>query len=95
VPGARVSPRASLRQRRRLSLQGKLRRPTSCEGARRRGAKGARLEWDPACLHPEDNASAIRTASKWQARQPVFRSSVDRWRRFEPWIGELRSLVST
>ena len=52
----------------------------------------AGLEWDDACLRPEANPDAIRTSSKWQARQPVYRSSVERWRRYEPWLGELRAL---
>jgi len=51
------------------------------------------LEWDAACLQPERNADAVRTASKWQARQPVYRTSVERWRRYEPWIGALRELL--
>jgi tetratricopeptide (TPR) repeat protein len=51
------------------------------------------LEWDDACLQPERNADAVRTASKWQARQPIYRTSVERWRRYEPWIGELRGLM--
>ncbi len=51
------------------------------------------LPWDDACLTPQNNTRAIRTASLWQARQPVYRSSVARWQRFEPWLGELRSLA--
>jgi tetratricopeptide (TPR) repeat protein len=51
------------------------------------------LEWDPACLQPERNPDAVKTASVWQARQPIYRSSVERWRNYEPWIGELRELV--
>jgi tetratricopeptide (TPR) repeat protein len=51
------------------------------------------LPWDPACLRPELNPDIIRTASRWQARQPVYRTSVERWRRYEPWLGELRTLV--
>ena len=51
------------------------------------------LEWDAACLQPERNADVVRTASKWQARQPIYRSSVERWRNYEPWIGELRDLL--
>ena len=50
------------------------------------------LPWDDACLRPESNAETIRTASRWQARQPVYRSSVDRWRNYEPWLGALREL---
>jgi len=53
----------------------------------------AGLDWDPACLRPQDNRRAIRTASLWQARQPINNSSVGRWRRYEPWLGELRDLL--
>jgi hypothetical protein len=49
----------------------------------------AGLEWDPACLAPERNPQLVRTASKWQARQPVYSSSVARWKHYEPWIAEL------
>jgi Sulfotransferase family len=51
------------------------------------------LEWNDACLAPERNARLIKTASKWQARQPVYKTSVDRWRHYEPWLGELRELA--
>jgi len=51
------------------------------------------LAWDDACLRPECNPRAVRTPSKWQARQPIYRNSVARWRRYEPWLGLLRPLV--
>jgi hypothetical protein len=51
------------------------------------------LAWDDACLRPESNPRAVRTPSKWQARQPIYRNSVARWRRYEPWLGLLRPLV--
>jgi tetratricopeptide (TPR) repeat protein len=51
------------------------------------------LDWHDACLKPERNARTVNTASVWQARQPVFATSVERWRRYEPWIGELRQLL--
>jgi Flp pilus assembly protein TadD len=51
------------------------------------------LEWDPACLQPERNRDAVKTANKWHARQPIYRTSVERWRNYEPWIGELRQLL--
>jgi hypothetical protein len=53
------------------------------------------LEWDEACLSPERNARPIGTASAWQARQPVYATSVARWRRYEPWLGELLELAAT
>jgi hypothetical protein len=51
------------------------------------------LDWDDACLAPEQNERQVRTASVWQARQPVYKTPVERWRRYEPWLGELRELV--
>ena len=51
------------------------------------------LDWDDTCLPPERNDRLIKTASVWQARQPVYSSSVERWRRYEPWLGELRQLL--
>ena len=51
------------------------------------------LDWDEGCLRPEDNQRVIRTASLWQARQPVYDTAVERWRHYEPWLGELRALL--
>ncbi|MGZ4815132.1 MAG: sulfotransferase, partial [Terriglobales bacterium] len=51
------------------------------------------LGWHDACLRPEHNPRAVRTPSKWQTRQPIYRTSVARWRRYEPWLGPLSALV--
>ncbi len=51
------------------------------------------LAWHDACLHPESNPRAVKTPSKWQTRQPIYRTSVERWRRYEPCLGPLRELV--
>ena len=51
------------------------------------------LEWCDSCLRPERNNRAVITASLWQARQPVYATSVERWRHYEPWLGELRRLL--
>jgi len=53
------------------------------------------LAWDDACLRPESNPRAVRTPSKWQTRQKIYRTSVARWRRYEPWLGPLRALVDS
>ena len=50
------------------------------------------LEWNDACLKPEKNASAVRTPSLMQVRQPVYKTSVERWRHYEPWLKELLEL---
>jgi tetratricopeptide (TPR) repeat protein len=51
------------------------------------------LAWHEACLHPEKNPRTVKTPSKWQTRQPIYRNSVERWRRYEPWLGPLRALL--
>lgn len=48
------------------------------------------LEWTPECLQFHATARAVHTPSKWQVRQPMYRSSVGKWRRFEP---HLRSVA--
>ena len=51
------------------------------------------LEWDDACLRPEQNQRVVKTASIWQARQPIYGSSVSRWRHYEPWLGVFNRLL--
>jgi tetratricopeptide (TPR) repeat protein len=51
------------------------------------------LAWHDSCLQPESNPRAVKTPSKWQTRQPIYRTSVARWRRYEPWLGPLRALA--
>jgi tetratricopeptide (TPR) repeat protein len=63
------------------------------EAAIRRIVAACGLDWEAACLRPELNPRTVRTPSRWQARQPIYRSAVDRWRRFEPWLGALRDLL--
>jgi len=59
----------------------------------RRIIAGCGLPWEDACLRPERNPRAVKTPSKWQTRQPIYRDSVERWRRYEPWLGPLRALL--
>jgi tetratricopeptide (TPR) repeat protein len=51
------------------------------------------LDWDGACLAPEQNARLVKTPSRWQTRQPIYRSAVQRWRRYEPYLGPLAALL--
>jgi tetratricopeptide (TPR) repeat protein len=51
------------------------------------------LAWHDECLRHERNPRAVKTPSKWQTRQPIYRTSVARWRRYEPWLGPLSALV--
>ncbi|MHB8815818.1 MAG: tetratricopeptide repeat-containing sulfotransferase family protein [Steroidobacteraceae bacterium] len=40
------------------------------------------LDWDPACLAFQKTDRTIQTPSRWQVRQPIYQSSVGRWRHY-------------
>ena len=52
------------------------------------------LPWDPACLHFQDNARNVTTASVYQVRQPVYNTSVGRWRRYETHLAPLQQALA-
>ncbi|RUX90747.1 MULTISPECIES: sulfotransferase [unclassified Mesorhizobium] len=62
------------------------------EGQSRRLIEHLGLAWDDACLRFFDKAGSVRTLSRWQVRQPIYRSSVKRWKNYE---GRLRPLIET
>lgn len=47
------------------------------------------LEWNDACLDFHTTKRSIRTASVTQVRQPIYTSSVERWRHYERFLGPL------
>jgi len=52
------------------------------------------LGWNPACLNFHENAAPVSTASSVQVRQPIYNTSVERWRKYESETAELRRLLS-
>ena len=60
------------------------------EAVSRRLLAHAGLAWDDACLHFERNPQPTLTASAAQVRQPIYRSSVGLWRRYERELAPLR-----
>jgi tetratricopeptide (TPR) repeat protein len=55
------------------------------------------LEWDNACLAFHKTERSVRTASATQVRQPIYHSSIGRWRpheaRLQPLLQELERLI--
>ncbi len=47
------------------------------------------LEWDDACLSFHETKRSIRTASVHQVRQPIYKTSVARWKKYEKFLGPL------
>jgi tetratricopeptide (TPR) repeat protein len=52
------------------------------------------LEWDAACLAFQDNAAPVATASSVQVRQPIYRTALERWRKYETELEPARQLLS-
>ena len=50
------------------------------------------LTWEDRCLHFQANDNSVRTFSRWQVRQKIVKTSVDRWRRYEKFVGPLRHI---
>jgi tetratricopeptide (TPR) repeat protein len=55
----------------------------------------AGLPWDPRCLDFQQTDRVVITASKWQVRQKINKSSAGRWRHYEKFVGPLRTLAPT
>lgn len=51
------------------------------------------LAWEDGCLAFHQSGRDVRTASSYQVRQPLYNSSVERWRRYESHLGPLISAL--
>lgn len=51
------------------------------------------LEWDDACLAPHKLERTVKTASHWQVRQPIYKTSVARWKHYESYLTPLKEAL--
>ncbi|HWC62384.1 MAG TPA: sulfotransferase [Rhizomicrobium sp.] len=63
------------------------------ETAARRVIAWCGLDWDARCLDFQKNARRVATLSITQVRQPVYKSSVARWRNYEKHLEPLRQAL--
>ena len=63
------------------------------EGWSRRMIAHVGLPWDARCLDFHRTDRPVLTASNWQVRQPISKGSIDRWRRYERFLGPLRDAL--
>jgi tetratricopeptide (TPR) repeat protein len=63
------------------------------EGWSRRMLAHIGLPWDARCLEFHRTDRPVLTASNWQVRQPISKSSVGRWRRYEAFLAPLREAL--
>ncbi len=66
---------------------------TDLETGSRRLIDFCGLPWDDRCLRFYNNPRAVRTVSKLQVRQPIYRSSVGRWQRYAAHLQPLRAAL--
>ncbi|MEZ2332719.1 sulfotransferase [Mesorhizobium sp. RCC_202] len=52
------------------------------EGQSRRLIDHLGLPWDDACLRFFDKGGSVNTFSRWQVRQPIYTSSMNRWKNY-------------
>lgn len=52
------------------------------------------LEWEDACLSFYETQRGVRTPSRWQVRQPIYRGSVERWRNYQTHLEPLARILA-
>jgi tetratricopeptide (TPR) repeat protein len=68
---------------------------TRQEGESRKLVSALGLEWHPDCLAFHQNKSPSATASAAQVRQPIYSSSVGKWKRYENQLAPLAKILKT
>ena len=63
------------------------------ESASRRLISWTGLEWDDACLSFEKTERLVTTPSRWQVRQPIYKTSVKKWQRYEAHLDPLKKAL--
>ncbi|MDA8722630.1 tetratricopeptide repeat protein [Planktomarina temperata] len=51
------------------------------------------LDWEVACLAPENNKRIVKTASRHQVRQKVYTGSSQAWREYEPFLNGVFNFI--
>ena len=56
------------------------------ESETRRLIECLELNWEDACLAPQNNTRSVKTASQQQVREKVYKDSSQAWRRYETYL---------
>lgn len=67
---------------------------TNTEAEVRSLLAGLGLPFEEVCLRWFENGQPVRTPSSEQVRQPIFRRGLSDWHRFEPWLAEVKLVLS-
>ena len=52
------------------------------------------LPFEEACLRFHQTERSVRTPSSEQVRQPIYRSGLEQWRHYAPWLGPLQEALA-
>ncbi|MDP2901993.1 MAG: sulfotransferase [Methylovulum sp.] len=52
------------------------------------------LEWTEAVLNYQNLERAVKTASIWQVRQPIYKTSTEKWRRYQQFLEPLETVLN-
>ena len=51
------------------------------------------LPFEDACVRFYETKRSVRTPSSEQVRQPIYKSGLEQWRHFEPWLDDLKAAL--
>lgn len=63
------------------------------EAASRRLIAWTGLDWDDACLSFQKTERLVTTPSRWQVRQPIYKTSVKKWEKYGKHLGPLEKAL--
>jgi len=52
------------------------------------------LDWEEGCLENRQSKREVKTASMWQVRDKIYKTSVDKWRIYEKQLKPLTDILS-
>ena len=63
------------------------------EAASRRLIDWTGLDWDDACLSFQNTERLVTTPSRWQVRQPIYKTSMRSWEKYADHLGPLQKAL--
>jgi tetratricopeptide (TPR) repeat protein len=64
------------------------------EAAARKMLAYLNLDWTPEVLNHQNLERAVKTASVWQVRQPIYKTSKEKWRRYADFLTPLEQALA-
>jgi len=52
------------------------------------------LKWDPAVLDYHQQVRPVSSASQWQVRQPLYKTSIGRWKNYQQYLKPLQRILA-